>query len=216
MHMPQHRSETKTEVRLVALNGIEFVSPGDNLLSLILSALIASNESLKDGDIIVLAQKIVSKAEGRHIPLATVRPSQRANDLAIEIKKDPRVVQLILNESSEVVRKRAGVLIVSHRLGFVMANAGIDMSNVSQSGEEVALLLPENPDQTCHDLKAQLHDRLGVDVGVMIIDSHGRAFRNGTVGVAIGTSGVPTLSNLRGKLDLFGRPLQTTEVGFRG
>jgi coenzyme F420-0:L-glutamate ligase / coenzyme F420-1:gamma-L-glutamate ligase len=202
-----------TAAQLVALAGVPLVEPGDDLADIILAALAASGEKLGDGDILVLAQKIVSKAQGRFVPLASVVPSRRAQQLAQEVNKDARLVELILRESTEVVRHRSDVLIVAHRLGFVMANAGIDFSNVDQGPDDrVALLLPQSPDETCAQLRAAMFKLTSADVAVIINDSHGRAFRNGTVGVAIGVSGLQALADLRGLPDLYGRRLQVTEV----
>jgi coenzyme F420-0:L-glutamate ligase/coenzyme F420-1:gamma-L-glutamate ligase len=196
---------------LMALHGIPVVKAGDDLAALILSALRASRLRLVAGDILVMAQKIVSKAEGRMVDLRTVTPSARAVTLAAATEKDPRIVELILAESTDVLRHRPGALIVAHRLGMVLANAGIDQSNIG--GEACALLLPLDPDGTCAAIRRKLAEAAGVDVGVMIIDSIGRAWRNGTVGTAIGVSGLPGLLDLRGTPDLFGRALETTEVG---
>ena len=196
-----------------AIGGIPLIKPGDDLADIIVTALVASGQNLQDGDILVLAQKIVSKAQGRFVQLASVVPSLRAQQLAREVNKDVRLVELILQKSTEVVRHRRDVLIVAHRLGFVMANAGIDFSNVDQSsGEGVALLLPRDPDGTCAQLRAAIFKLTSADVSVIINDSHGRAFRTGTVGVAIGVSGLPALADLRGLPDLYGRSLQSTEV----
>jgi len=198
---------------LFALSGLPLVQPGDDLAALLADALARDALALRDGDVLVLAQKIVSKSEGRRVPLAGVEPSERARELARQTGKDSRLVELVLRESNEVVRHRRDVLVVEHRLGFVMANAGIDMSNVAQGDEAAALLLPENPDASCAALRGALRERLGVDVGVVVNDSHGRAWRNGTVGVAIGVAGLPALLDLRGAPDLFGRKLLITEVG---
>ena len=199
--------------RFVALAGVPLVNPGDDLAEIILAALATSQETLCDGDVVVVAQKIVSKAEGRIVRLASVSPSAEARSLAPKVNKDPRLVELVLRESDEIVRHRRDVLIVAHRLGFVMANAGIDLSNVEQGlGDDTALLLPENPDATCAQLCQTIKTRTGADVAVIINDSHGRAFRNGTVGVAIGASGLPALADLRGQADLYHRRLQSTEV----
>lgn len=190
------------------------VQAGDDLATIILEALAASNEVLRDGDILVIAQKIVSKSENRVARLDDVTPSPRAEQLAREVNKDARVVELILRELTEVVRHRRDVLVVAHRLGLVMANAGIDQSNVGQqAGDEAVLLLPENPDETCASLRETLRALTGTSVGVIINDSHGRAFRSGAVGVAIGASGVAALVDLRGAPDLDGRRLRSTEVG---
>ncbi len=189
------------------------IQPGDDLAALIMEAMRRANLHLEPGDIFVLAQKIVSKTEGRKVNLATVTPSPRARDLAAQIEKDPRLIELILQESNgEVLRTRPGLIVVEHRLGFVCANAGIDHSNVAGDDEWV-LLLPENPDASAERLRAQWESTTGTQVGVMIIDSHGRAWRNGTVGVAIGISGLPGVVDLRGQADLNGRILQVTQVG---
>lgn len=200
---------------LTALGGVPLVEAGDDLSSLVLQGLAASGEQLQAGDVVILAQKVVSKAEGRTVDLRNVRPSTRAVDLARETGKDPRIVQLVLDESTEVLRACPGVIIVEHRLGFVAANAGIDQSNVLQdaAGEQQALLLPEDPDGTCEAIRQALRASTGIDVPVLIIDSFGRAWRNGTIGTAIGVSGIPGLLDMRGQPDLFGRQLHTTEVG---
>jgi coenzyme F420-0:L-glutamate ligase/coenzyme F420-1:gamma-L-glutamate ligase len=166
-------------------------------------------------DVVVIAQKIVSKAEGRTVELATVKPSARAVALAQEVQKDPRLVELILSESVRVVRSRPNVLIVEHRLGYVMANAGIDQSNVGPTdGVERALLLPIDPDGTAERLRDQLTAHFGVALAVVITDSFGRAWRRGTAGIAIGAGGLPALLDLRGNPDLFGRALQVSISGF--
>ncbi|GAA4353657.1 coenzyme F420-0:L-glutamate ligase [Variovorax defluvii] len=201
------------ELRLRALPGLPEIGPGADLCTLILDGLAACSETLQSGDVLVLAQKIVSKAEGRLIDLRDVAPSAQAHALAAKAGKDPRLVELILRESHEVLRCRPGVIIVEHRLGFVMANAGIDQSNVEQHGDGMALLLPLDPDASCAALRQQLSARAAATPAVVIIDSHGRAWRQGTVGVAIGVSGLPALQDLRGQPDRHGRPLEVTEVG---
>ncbi|MBI3436852.1 MAG: coenzyme F420-0:L-glutamate ligase [Proteobacteria bacterium] len=207
-------NEQSISIRLTALAGVPMVRRGDDLISIILSALRCSGEQLRDGDILVIAQKIVSKAEGRQVSLATVTPSSRAEALAREVNKDPRLVELILAESTEIVRARRDVLVVAHRLGYVLANAGIDQSNIEHGhANEMALLLPRDPDATCAALRNALKIHSGTDVAVIINDSHGRAFRNGVVGVALGASGLAALTNLRGNPDLFFRSLRHTEVG---
>lgn len=203
-----------TELRLVALPGIPLVQPGDDLTGLILQAVAACGEHLEDADVLVVAQKVVSKSEGRQVRLADVRPSARAVELARATGKDPRLVELILAESTEVVRQGANLIIVAHRLGFVMANAGVDQSNIEHHGhDDTALLLPLDPDASCARMRAELFARAGADVGVIINDSHGRAWRNGTVGVALGVAGLPGLLDLRGSPDLYERTLRITEVG---
>jgi coenzyme F420-0:L-glutamate ligase/coenzyme F420-1:gamma-L-glutamate ligase len=194
------------------LPDIPLIKPGDDLAEIILASIEKADWELQNGDVLVMAQKVVSKAENRTVDLATVIPSPRAIELATEVQKDPRLVELILSESETVVRRGPGVLIVEHKLGFVMANAGIDRSNVN--GEDHALLLPVDPDRSATVIRRAIAARVEIDVGVLIIDSFGRAWRNGTIGTAIGASGVPTLLDLRGRPDLFGRPLETTEVGW--
>jgi len=196
---------------LTPLPGIPMVQPGEDLAGIILPALARAGIRLEDGDILVLAQKVVSKAEGRLVNLASVEPSRQAQELAGQTGKDPRFLELVLEESREVLRTRPGTIVVEHRLGFVCANAGIDHSNVS--GDEWVLLLPTNPDESAGCIRQALERASGAHLGVMIIDSHGRAWRQGTVGVAIGLSGMPGLVDLRGQPDLFGYTLRITTVG---
>jgi len=201
---------------LTPLLEIPLIYPGDNLAEIVVKSLIRSKISLQDGDIFVFTQKVVSKAENRYRNLTTVTPSQSALDLADKTGKDPRLVELILQESSEVLRTRQGLIIVEHRLGFVCANAGIDHSNVKGlwgDHEDWVLLLPENPDFSSEEIQKCLESATGKKLGVMIIDSHGRAWRMGTVGVCIGVSGLPGLVDLRGKKDLFDYELRVTDVG---
>ena len=196
---------------LAALPGIPLIQPGDDLGALLIAAL-ERHESLLAGDVLVIAQKIVSKAEGRYVDLRTVAPSARAKELAAATAKDPRLVEVILRESANVVRYREDVLIVTHRLGFVMANAGVDRSNIV--ADEQVLLLPADPDASCRALRARLGAYFGVAPAVIINDSVGRAWRNGTVGIALGAAGLPALYDQRGEPDLFGEPLRVTQVGF--
>jgi coenzyme F420-0:L-glutamate ligase/coenzyme F420-1:gamma-L-glutamate ligase len=201
---------------LTPLTGIPIIHPGDDLGEVIWQALSDSDLTLAYGDIIVVAQKIVSKSEGRFVSLETVTPSPDALALAKQTYKDPRLVELNLRESKEVLRAKLNTLIVEHRLGFICANAGIDHSNVLTDGNsegDWVLLLPEDPDASAQRIRARLESASGVSLGVMIIDSHGRAWRLGTVGVAIGLAGLPGLVDLRGEPDLFGTTLQITQVG---
>jgi coenzyme F420-0:L-glutamate ligase/coenzyme F420-1:gamma-L-glutamate ligase len=200
---------------LEAVPGIGLVAAGDDVARLILDAVAANQQVLQSGDILVVAQKIVSKAEGRVVELATVEPGAAARALAAEVDKDARLVELILRESRRVVRKRPGVLIVEHKLGFVMANAGIDQSNATPEGASPrAILLPEAPDRSAAALREKIGAASGVAVGVVISDSFGRAWRRGTAGVAIGAAGVPTVRDLRGQPDLHGRVLEVSITGF--
>jgi len=200
---------------LTPLPNIPIVQPADNLVQVILDSLEKASLRLEDGDILVLAQKIVSKSENRLINLAQVVPSEKAVELAARTEKDPRMVELVLQESREVLRCRPGSIIVEHRLGFVCANAGIDHSNVAGDGnalEEWVLLLPENPDRSAAAIRTGLEAASGARLGVMIIDSHGRAWRLGVVGISIGFSGLPGLVDLRGEPDLFGYTLRITLI----
>ncbi|MEA2874608.1 MAG: coenzyme F420-0:L-glutamate ligase / coenzyme F420:gamma-L-glutamate ligase [Hyphomicrobiales bacterium] len=194
------------------LPGIPRVVQGDDLADIITAALRRADLGLADGDVLVIAQKIVSKAEGRSFALSAFEPSSEAHRLSKLVGKDPRHIEAILSESTEVVRAAPGVLIVAHRLGFVMANAGIDQSNVGDGSGEEILLLPRDPDASSSRLKAGLDARHKADIGVVINDSFGRPWRNGVVGVAIGAAGIPSLQSLVGAPDLYGRALRVTEV----
>ena len=208
------RAQTPRQMTLTALPGLPAVRAGDDLGHVIVQAVQRVRCSVADGDVFVVAQKIVSKAENRWVRLDDVHPSARAHDLAKISGKDPRVVELILSESKTVVRCVPGVIIVEHRLGLVMANAGIDASNVDVPEEqEAVLLLPINPDQSAAALRQALEQRFGCGLGVVINDSFGRAWRLGTIGTAIGAAGVPGLEDLRGRPDRAGRTLRHSEVG---
>ena len=202
-------------LQLIALECVPLIRPGDDLAALVIAALARSGAAPADGDVVVVAQKVVSKAEGRYVDLATVAPSARALGLAREVDKDPRLVELILRESRRVVRHRPGVLIIEHRLGFVMANAGIDRSNIDpDAAEEPVLLLPLDPDASAAALRARLVTQFAVAMGVVVSDSFGRAWRRGTVGIALGAAGLPSCIDLRGRADLYGRALRVSETGF--
>ena len=166
-----------------------------------------------DGDVLVIAQKIVSKAEDRYVRLADVEPSEAARELAERCDKDPRQAELILQESREVLRTRPGVVIVEHRLGYVHANAGIDRSNIPNPDDDPrVLLLPEDPDASAENLRQALQARTGVSVAVIINDSMGRAWRNGTLGLAIGVAGFTALEDHIGGEDIYGRELKVTLI----
>ena len=197
---------------VVPVPGMPMVEPGDDLTAQILEALAASDLSLTDGDIVCLAQKVVSKAEGQQIPLEGITPSAQAIELAQETDKDPRMVELILSESTEVLRKRLGVLIVRHKLGIVGAHAGIDQSNVDHGNGEQALLLPMDPDASAARLRDELQAATGKRLSVIITDSHNRPWRMGTIGSAIGCAGVQVLDDHRGGTDLYDRELKVTLI----
>ncbi len=201
-----------SQMQLIALPGLPMVRPGDALADQILAGVAAAGETLQTGDVLVIAQKIVSKAEGRYADIRDVTPSERAHELATKVHKDPRLVELILSEAQSVLRHRPGVLVVVHRLGYVMANAGIDHSNVGPDGDDHVLLLPEDPDGSARALRDRFAADPGVQVGVIVSDSVGRAWRHGTVGMALGVAGLPALQDLRGRSDLYGRPLEVSQV----
>lgn len=218
-----------SSLTLTPLKNIPLIRRDDDLADVLVQSLYQSNLALEDDDILLVTSKIVSKAEGRMVNLASVTPSERALKLARQSEKDPRVVELMLRESREVLRVRVGTIIVEHRLGFVCANAGIDHSNVAPtpsphspspfsrkmgkgSGEGV-LLLPQDPDASSRAIREKVESQTGKRIGVMIIDSHGRAWRIGTVGVCIGLSGIPAVMDERGWKDLFGYELKITIVG---
>ena len=202
-----------SNLTIFALEGIPLVKKGDDLAGHLLAALEGMGEALVDGDIVVVAQKIVSKAEGRLVPLADVTPSARATELAAKTGKDPRLTELVLRESNDVLRAVPGVMIVEHRSGVVVANAGIDQSNIEEGAKgEGALLLPEDSDASAERLRAALKDRTGTDVGVIVADSVGRAWRYGTVGLGIGCAGIDALWDQRGGTDMFGKVLEVTQM----
>lgn len=202
-------------LEVIALPGLPLVAPGDDVPALVARALSAAGLSVSDGDVLVVTSKIVSRAEGRFVELPRVEPSPRAIEIARQVRKDPGAVELILRESIAVSRRAPGVLVVRHRLGFVVANAGIDLSNAvppdaPPGSGPWALLLPESPDASAAAIRARIEAESGARVGVVITDSFGRPFRLGTVGVAIGVSGLPPVWDRRGEPDLFGRPLEST------
>jgi coenzyme F420-0:L-glutamate ligase/coenzyme F420-1:gamma-L-glutamate ligase len=203
-----------SSLEILAVPGMPLVHPGDDLAGIVVGCLRTAGLALANDDTVVFAQKVVSKAEGRLVDLATVEPSPRALEIALQCCKDPRVVELILGESRRIVRITKDVLIVEHRLGLVMANAGVDQSNVAPGGgSEHALLLPLDPDASAERLRGAIASLTGCDVPVIINDSFGRPWRNGTVSVAIGCAGLPAVLDLRGDPDLFGRRLRVTVVG---
>ncbi len=199
----------------IGIENIPMVEPGDDLAGQIIDAVTGMQETLQNGDVIVIAQKVISKAEGRYLDLNEVTPSKEAIELGKTVDKDPRKVQAILDESNEVVRAREGVLIVEQRNGFVQANAGIDQSNIAYKDvepDELCLLLPIDSDKSAEEIRAAIRERCGVEVGVIINDSLGRAWRIGTLGLAIGVAGFTALEDFVGGHDIYGRELQVTQV----
>jgi coenzyme F420-0:L-glutamate ligase / coenzyme F420-1:gamma-L-glutamate ligase len=201
-----------SRLELLALQGIPAVQSGDDLADLISASLEGQGLRLHAGDVVVVAQKIISKSENRFVRLSSVSPSDRATDIAREIGKDARLVDVILSESKRIVRQRHDLLIVEHRLGIVLANAGVDQSNVGVDAEDRVLLLPLDPDGSAEALRAALSRRYDCNVAVIVNDSVGRAWRRGTVGIALGAAGLPALLDLRGQADLYGRSLRTSMV----
>lgn len=202
------------QLTIAAVPDIPLIRPGDDLAAIILERLAAAGMALRDGDIVVIAQKVVSKAEGRLVHLAEVVPSPRAREVAATADKDPRLVEVILRDTQEISRIRHGLIIVEHRLGFICANAGVDRSNVAPDGEqEWVAQLPLDPDASARRLRQRLMQAAGREVAVIINDTHGRPWRVGAVGLAIGVAGIAPVEDLRGREDLFGHELQTTQVG---
>lgn len=199
-------------MQLTAPDTLGEVLAGDDVAQLIINALEAAEIQLQSGDVVVIAQKIISKAEGRYRYLDQVKPGQQARMLAPECDKDPRLVQLILDESEEVLRVRKGVIVVQHKLGYVHANAGIDRSNLPPDRRERVLLLPKNPDASSEAIRQRLDRHFAVQSAVIINDSAGRAWRNGTCGFAIGTAGFEPLVDLVGQKDRHGRVMEVTQV----
>ena len=199
-------------VTLTALPGIGEIVEGDDLAARISDAIVASGTAIDDRCVVVVAQKIVSKSEGRRVFLDEVEPSARALEIAAITRKDPALVECVLRESSEVLRVRTNVLIVRHRLGYVVANAGIDQSNVFTDGRPACLLLPVDPEATARGIRKGMAALLGAAPAVIVSDSFGRPWRRGVVNVALGASGLPSLVDCRGRLDRYGRVLHATEV----
>jgi coenzyme F420-0:L-glutamate ligase / coenzyme F420-1:gamma-L-glutamate ligase len=196
---------------LIGVTGLPMIQPGDDLVALIAGAVAEQSTPLEDDDVVVVTSKIVSKSEGGFVDLRTITPSPRACQLATRTEKDPRLVELVLRESVGVSRARPGILIVRHRLGFTSSVAGIDHSNVG-GDDDLVLLLPVDPDGSAARLRAGLEAASGRRLAVVVTDTHGRPFRRGNIGVAIGVAGLPSLVDMRGDVDLFGRVLVATEV----
>ncbi|MFN8481922.1 MAG: coenzyme F420-0:L-glutamate ligase [Anaerolineae bacterium] len=202
------------QLTLTAVPNLPVIQPGDDLGALVVASLAEADWPLADGDVVVVAQKVISKVENRLARLDKVQPGEEAQALAGRIGKDPRLVQLVLNEAREVVRTGPGLLIVEQRNGLICANAGIDRSNIQQAGEgEWVALLPLDPDLSARRLRDRLVDLTGKRVAVIITDTHGRPWRDGASGIAIGVAGIAPLQDRRGERDLFGYELQHTIVG---
>ncbi|HEX7852738.1 MAG TPA: coenzyme F420-0:L-glutamate ligase [Sphingobium sp.] len=199
-------------IQIEAVPGIGEVAPGCDIGAILADAL--RPMAPVSGDIVVVTSKILSKAEGRRLSLNTIEPGARATEIATAIGKDARLVELVLRESTDVVRTGRNVLITRHKLGLVMANGGIDASNIGTDEADMVLLLPEDPDASATRLRADLRERLGVDLGILLSDSFGRPWRHGVVNVAIGAAGLPAIIDRRGDIDRDGRVLQMTQIAY--
>lgn len=201
-------------ITIQSLPGIPLIQAGDDLAAMILEAVARLNLRLQDDDVLVVTSKIVSKSEGRRLDLRTITPSARAEEIAQQTGKDSRLVEVLLGEAAEISRMRPGSIITRHKLGFISANAGIDHSNVGTEGDDWILLLPVDPDASARRLREALFKATGAQVGIVISDTHGRPFRLGNMGTAVGVAGFAALVDLRGQPDLFNRKLQYTDIGF--
>lgn len=203
-------------IALIAVPDVPLIQAGDDLAKILFDCLSRARLTLESGDVLVVAQKIVSKAEGRVVDLTAVTPSEQALELATRCEMEPQLIEVILRESREVlrVRRRPGILVVEQRNGFICANAGVDRSNVNQAPDahELVALLPEDPDASAEALRRGLRELTGHEVAVIINDSHGRAFRNGVIGTAIGVAGLEPVIDEIGWPDLYGYRLQRTAV----
>lgn len=196
-------------IHIIPLSGLPLIESGDDLAELLLDAIKSSGLRLLDKDVLVVTHKIVSKAEGRMIRSSEIVPSAAARKIAEEIEMDPYQVQLVLDESVRVVRKRKGLIITQHKNGWICANAGVDFSNAP---DDYYVRLPLNPDHSAHKIRQGLEQYFGAKIGVVISDSHGRPFRLGVSGVALGVSGLPGLVDRTGETDLYGYKLKNTQV----
>ncbi len=213
---PNLKSPCRTSLQLTALPGIPIITKGDDIARVITTALERANIHLEAGDVLAITSKIISRAEGRFVDLDAITPGARACEIAAKVDRDPRLVELVLRESDRISRMGPRILVVCHRLGLVLANAGIDRSNLgAPTGfKEPVLLLPEDPDRSARTLRDQFRETMGVEIAIVVTDSLGRPFRIGTQGVAVGLAGMPAVFDQRGQHDLFGRTLETTITGF--
>lgn len=209
----QHATRIMQSLTLTPLPGIPLVQPGDDIAALILDALSRADITLQAHDVLVIAHKIISKSEGRLVRLSDMTPGEEANQLAEVTGKEPRFIQAVLEDAVGVERVRKGVIITEQRGGWIVANSAIDQSNVPKAGEDPQLLLlPLDPDDSARRVRDTIRERTGTTIAVIINDTHGRPFRMGAVGVAIGVAGIQPLRDLRGEHDLFGYTLQSTEI----
>lgn len=201
----------KPRIEIIPIPVIPDIKAGDKLDIIILESMNNANEFLSEGDIVVVAQKVISKAEGRLIDLKLVNPSEKSLQIAKQNDKDPRLIELILNESVDILRLARGILIVETKRGLICANAGVDQSNVEKSNDYAALL-PEDADLSARELRHSLKRKTGIDVAVVITDTFGRPFREGQINVAIGIAGIQPIKSYIGTLDMYGKKLKVTEI----
>ena len=201
----------KSRIEIIAIPVVPDIKTGDKLDIIILESMNNANEFLSEGDIVVVAQKVISKAEGRLIDLKLVNPSEKSLQIAKQNDKDPRLIELILNESVDILRLARGILIVETKRGLICANAGIDQSNVEKS-HDYAALLPEDADLSARELRHSFKIKTGIDVAVVITDTFGRPFREGQINVAIGIAGIQPIKSYIGTLDMYGKKLKVTEI----
>lgn len=201
----------KPRIEIIPIPVIPDIKAGDKLDIIILESMNNANEFLSEGDIVVVAQKVISKAEGRLIDLKLVNPSEKSLQIAKQNDKDPRLIELILNESVDILRLARGILIVETKRGLICANAGVDQSNVEKSNDYAALL-PEDADLSARKLRHSLKRKTGIDVAVVITDTFGRPFREGQINVAIGIAGIQPIKSYIGTLDMYGKKLKVTEI----
>jgi coenzyme F420-0:L-glutamate ligase/coenzyme F420-1:gamma-L-glutamate ligase len=201
----------KPRIEIIPIPVIPDIKPGDKLDLIILESMNNANEFLSEGDIVVVAQKVISKAEGRLIDLKLVNPSEKSLQIAKQNDKDPRLIELILNESVDILRLARGILIVETKRGLICANAGVDQSNVEKSNDYAALL-PEDADLSARELRHSFKRKTGIDVAVVITDTFGRPFREGQINVAIGIAGIQPIKSYIGTMDMYGKKLKVTEI----
>ena len=198
-------------LELIALKDFPDVEPGNNIVELIINNINTNNVPIDDFDVIVIAQKVISKAENRYIDLDNINISDQAKKLALKLKKDKGLVQAIINESNKIISTEKNVIIVEHKLGFININAGIDQSNIPQA-DNLALLLPENPSKSANDLQLKISTNFKKDISIIITDSMTRPYRSGVTNFALASSNIPSLIDLKGEKDIYGNILQSTEI----
>lgn len=197
-------------LELLALNNFPLIKPGDNLASIILKSILKNQLTINDNDIIVIAQKVVSKAENRYVDLEKIKISDDAINLASKLNRNPGFIQAVINESNKILSTKKNVIIVEHKLGFINVNAGIDLSNVPS--KKLALLLPEDPRKSAKDIQNYLSEKLNKKISIIITDSITRPYRSGVINIALASYNIQSLEDLKGQKDIYGKKLKGTEV----